>query len=41
MLTTPIGTIPIEMIPRGAIPTANTFGLPPQPACWEPVKGGD
>jgi hypothetical protein len=30
MLTTPIGTMPIEMIPRGAMPTASNLGLSPQ-----------
>jgi hypothetical protein len=34
MLTTPIGTMPMEMMPKGAIPMARIFGLPPQ-ADWD------
>jgi len=26
MLTTPMGTMPMEMIPRGAMPMATNFG---------------
>jgi hypothetical protein len=29
MLTTPIGTMPIEMIPRGAMPIEMSLGLAP------------